>query len=121
MAIVIKKRVNLDFLGDEYKEAYLTFKAIPLKDYEAIIDEMPKDTQDNKKALQLIVKYLKQYFIGGKFPNDKGELEDVSVEDVDELDAATALACFETLTGQRIDPKVEAPSTSTSTTEPPSA
>lgn len=40
--IVIKKRINLDFLGDDYKDAYLVFKSIPLPDYESIQDSLPK-------------------------------------------------------------------------------
>lgn len=51
MAITIRKRVNFDFLGDEYKEAYLVFRSIPLADYEKIIDEMP---ENNPRYVQLI-------------------------------------------------------------------
>lgn len=40
--IVIKKRINLDFLGDDYKDAYLVFKSIPLPDYEEIQGNLPK-------------------------------------------------------------------------------
>ena len=34
--IVIKKQVSLDFLGEDYKEAYINFKSIPALDYEQI-------------------------------------------------------------------------------------
>lgn len=118
MTLVIKKRVSLEFLGEEYKEAYLVFKSIPLKDYEAVIDEMPKD-ENNKEALKLIVKYLKKYFVSGKFPDDEGSLQDVTAEDVEELDADTAITCFQTLMGQRLDPKSQGQLTNPSSTEAP--
>lgn len=106
MSLTIKKKVSLEFLGEEYKEAYITFKSIPLKDYESIIDSMPKE-ENNKEALQLIVKTLRDYFVGGKFPDDAGELKDIVKEDIDDLDAESAIACFQTLMGQKIDPKPE--------------
>lgn len=39
--IVIKKKVSLGFLGDEYKDAYITFRSMPIKDYSAVMDRMP--------------------------------------------------------------------------------
>lgn len=117
MTLVIKKKVSLDFLGEGYEEAYLIFKSIPLKDYQGIMEEMP-DENDNQKSLELIVKYLKKYFVGGKFPDEDSKLQDVSVDDVDDLDGETAITCFQTLMGQRIDPKLEGQSMNPSTTEP---
>lgn len=137
--IIIRKRVGLGFLGDEYKEAYLTFRSIPLTDYEDITKKLPTanprlvqlqqiaDTgdmgdadkaelnkllvthaSDNIKSFAVIRDFLKTYYLGGKFPNENGDLEDV--DDVDELDALdkdTAIKCFEILTGQANDPKAE--------------
>jgi hypothetical protein len=42
----IRKTVKLDFLGEEYKDAYLVFKTIPIKEYANLlpaIDQMEKD------------------------------------------------------------------------------
>lgn len=39
--IVIKKRVSLDFLGEEYKDSFLVFQSIPLPDFESISKDMP--------------------------------------------------------------------------------
>lgn len=137
--IVIKKKVNLDFLGDDYKEAFIVFKSIPLKDYDKIMDELPKNDPeidslkqkvvdetatkeelkkfnkildqinlDNKKSIELVNTYLKTYFLSGKFPNhETNELEDLVAEDLDGLDSATSTICFERLTGQVTDPKVQ--------------
>ena len=134
MAIVIRKKVSLDFLGEEYKGAELYFRAIPMKDYEQMMDELPKtdprlkelatkeeltdieqkelDTladnaqEENKKNIGLILRYLKKYFISGQFPNfDTNELEKVTdAEELDNVDQDTALRCFGALTGGS-DPK----------------
>ncbi len=116
--IVIKKRVSLDFLGDDYKDAYLDFQSIPLVDYEKIVDSLPKDESENVKSLHIVMEYLKKYFRGGKFPNDKGELEDVTAEDLDGLDKDAAVTCFQRMTGQELDPKSETPLSNPSSMEP---
>lgn len=93
--LVIKKRVNLDFLGDEYKEAYIIFKSVPLNDYEKIM-EAP---QEGKEALKFIQGVLEKYFVGGKAPDDNGQLADIKKEDLGQLDGETAVKCFEVLSG----------------------
>jgi hypothetical protein len=134
--IVIKKHVSLDFLGEEYKGAELVFRAIPLSDYDDLMENMPvgdpalqelsqkaKDgklsqheqaklkelmrtsSETNKQSVHMIVKYLKKYFLSGKFPNEEGELQDVSADDIDGLDQESAVKCFEQLTGQLTSPK----------------
>lgn len=106
MPIVIKKKVSLDFLGDDYKEAYITFKAIPVKDYAALMAKMPKGEEpDDGKAITLMVEMLEKYFYEGKFPNDEGTLEDLKKEDVADLDQEAAIKCFQRLAGQDPDPK----------------
>lgn len=138
MKIVIKKSIKLDFLGDEYKEAFFVFQTIPLPDYKEFLKSIPEssaefttivakidsgDYTDNdvkrleelraqrddneSKELDIIMNLLKKYFISGKFPNDKGELEDVAKDDLDGVDQTCAMQCFKTLTG-RADPKVPA-------------
>jgi len=102
--IVIKKTISLDFLGDEYKEGSLTFKTIPLRDYEEFINQSKK--QDEAASIKLIVETLKKYFIEGKFP-DGDKTVDLTVEDIEDFDVNTAITVFKYLTGQEIDPKVQ--------------
>lgn len=138
MKIVIKKKVSLEFLGEEYKEAYFVFQTIPLPDYKEFMKSLPetsaefaavvkkidsgeytdddvahldelrkqRDSKDEKE-LDIIMNLLKKYFITGKFPNDKDELEDVTKEDLSGIDQTCATQCFKILTG-RADPKVPA-------------
>lgn len=147
--IIIKKKVSLDFLGDEYSRAYITFRAIPLPDYEGITKELPQpnsryvelvrqaevgelsaeendeltklrisESEKNISSFGVILEFLKKYYVGGKFPNEAGELEDIDgVNELDALDSNAATRCFEVLTGQ-YDPKAEEISTTPSSTAP---
>lgn len=121
MPIVIKKRVSLEFLGEDYKDAYLTFKSIPAIEYEEYQKQIKAMEDKKDSSLTFILDILKKQFIEGQFP-DNGELEPVKAEDLDGLDADATLGCFRVFTGQELDPKVETPLTSSSPTveTPPS-
>lgn len=115
--IKIKKKVTLEFLGDDYKDSYLTFRSIPIGEYEDLIKQVDK-VEDNKSMAE-IIKILEKYFVEGLFEGQK-----LDQEDVKQFDGETILKCFETLTGQKtvegerqLDPLSESESTSTSTTQ----
>lgn len=103
MAIQIKKRISLDFLGDEYKEAYLEFNSVAMRDYETLIKQS-RDLEDKpEQSLKFIQSFLLERFMGGKFPeNDK--LRDIQKEELLDFDAEVFLKSFQSLTGQ-LDPK----------------
>jgi hypothetical protein len=104
--IVIKRKVTLEFLGEEYKDGYLTFKAIPVKDYTGMLAKLPKEgEEDNGKSITMMLDLLTTYFVEGKFPDDEGKLQDVTKEDVGDIDQETAIHCFETVVGKKTDPK----------------
>lgn len=111
MTLVIKKTVELESLGSEYKGISLTFKSIPAVDLTDIIKKTEKE-EDNTVLISAFVEVLKKYFIQGT--SNDGE---VTTEDISQLDAQAVNFCFGILAGKDIDPKVEAPSMSTSTTE----
>ena len=115
--IIIKKKVTLEFLGDEYKDSYITFKSIPIGEYEDLISKV--DKVEESKSMSEIMKILETYFVEGLFDGQK-----LAKEDVNQFDGETILKCFETLTGQKtvegerqLDPKSENESTKPSTTE----
>lgn len=120
--MIIKKKVSLGFLGEEYKDAYLTFKSIPVIEFEEIQNKL-KALEGGKDAaaIKYILELLKSHYLSGEFPDDSGKLEDVKKEDLDQLDSQTLLECFKTFTGQDLDPKAPAveptPSSTPSTTE----
>ncbi len=103
MPLLIKKTVKLDFLGEEYKDAYIVFKSVPVKDFEIIAKEQEEIGDDNSKALHFIIDNLKKYFISGKAPNESGELVDLVKDDVEDLDQQSVIKCFELLTGQNVN------------------
>ncbi len=96
--IIIRRKLALDFLGEEYKSDYLTFKAIPVSEYSKIVDKQP---DDNVEAVNFIVKMLAERFIEGRFQE-----QDVTKEDIGKFDADVVTSCFAMLTGQKPDPKV---------------
>lgn len=103
MPIVIKKRVNFDFLGEDYKDAYLTFQSIPLKDYGVLTSKIKDVQNDDAKAAEFMLNALKDYFVEGQFP----DTDKVLKEDLDGLDATSVVKCFAMFSGQDPDPKVE--------------
>ena len=117
--ILIKRKVTLDFLGEEYKDSYLVFKAVPVVAYNDLIARIDS-VSGNQESMAEIIKILEEYFVDGVFNNEK-----VLKEDIKQFDGDTMLRCFETLTGQtknesgglELDPKDVPSSTTTSTTE----
>lgn len=98
--IVIRKRVSLDFLGDDYKEAYLNFNSIPVAELDNIRADMKKAPEDASLA-NFLLAYLKNAFIDGRFPNEKGELEALDSKDsLDGLDTESVFECWKQLTAQ---------------------
>lgn len=107
--IVIKKRVELGFLGDDYSDSYLIFRSIPVVEYSDIIKKA-EAANDNQESMTYIIETLEKYFLSGSF-----QKENVAKEDIKQFDGDTILKCFESLTGQvateegntTLDPKSE--------------
>lgn len=100
----IKKKISLEFLGEDYKDAYITLKTVPVRMYEDIF----KNTKDatNIEAAKKALGTIKERFVSGKFPDENGKLSDVSVDDLDQLmDEETLNRCYLTILGQKPDPK----------------
>lgn len=102
--IVIKKRVELGFLGDDYKDDYLVFKSMPLRDYEKLLPELESASDNGQESLKIIKKVLEDNYLDGKFQG-----EAVVKEDLADFDLVTLTKCFEIFTGQVADPKVPSP------------
>lgn len=110
---VIKKRVSLEFLGDEYKESYLVLRGIPLSEFQEILDETEKIEDQPKKAVPFMLGVITERFIEGKFPNDAGELEAITKDDLSSFaDADVVITVFQRLSGQA-NPKSEGQSSNT--------
>lgn len=97
--IIIKKKVNLDFLGEDHKDDFLLFKSIPVGEYKKLIENRPQE--EDASQIDFVLNILKDKFISGTFQG-----EAVTKENMEDFDAETAIACFGRLTGQEPDPKV---------------
>lgn len=103
--IVIKKRISLDFLGEEYKDCYITFKPITISEADKIGEEAIQSTKDRKSNAWLL-NQLKDRFLEGKFLGVDNNLFEIKTDDIDSFDLETCSTIFEILTGQITHPKV---------------
>lgn len=116
--IIIRKRVNLDFLGERYSESYLEFKSIAVRAFPKMIKSLEEaDKNDEDAQLQAMLKVLEDHFVEGIFDKQK-----VDKPDIGEFDNSTIVKCFEVLTGQDLseyatDPKENSKSKTISSTE----
>jgi hypothetical protein len=97
--ISIEKKITLEFLGEKYKDDYLVFSSIALREYEKLLPELEAAGDNGQKSLAIIKKVLEDHFIEGKFQN-----EDVIKDDLADFDLETLTHCFELFTGQ-VPPK----------------
>lgn len=100
----IKHKVSLGFLGKEYKDAYLTFKTLPVSQYEDFFKKAENLT--NLEATKVAMEVVKERFIEGKFITEDNELVDVTADDLSSfLDEGTLNYCYLSILGQKPDPK----------------
>lgn len=103
--IVIKKKISLDFLGEEYQGGFVEFKSLTIKDVESKLDEIQNVGEDNKKAVELMLNLLKQSFIGGTYVYGETK-EEINKDDLEQFDVNSIIKFFSILSGQDADPKV---------------
>jgi hypothetical protein len=99
--IVIKKRVSFEFLGDEYKDAYIVLKSIPTTEYKPMIARIEKQKSGLSKTDE-VRSLVKERFISGEWPDESGKLEPLSVDDLDGLDGEALSEAFAIISGQTI-------------------
>lgn len=96
-----KKKVTLEFLGDEYKDSYIELESMPMDKLEELLNEA-KDTdksQDRGEALSFMRKAITERFVGGSVVQD-GKMVDVSPEDVKSLPAEVFIEAFQQIVGK---------------------
>lgn len=96
MALVIKKRISLEFLGEEYKDSYMLFRCVTLGEYDLM------QGKDKDKTVRDVVT---EHFISGQIRQDS-DLVDITKDNLSELPAEVFVYCFNKLIGQP-DPKPE--------------
>ncbi len=109
--IAIKRKVSLDFLGDEYKDSFITFKSMPVKKFQEFDKQIKELAEGDLSSITLILGVLEDCFIDGKFLG-----EDVEADEIQNFDVDALLTVFKLFTGQELDPKEKAPSSTQSQT-----
>jgi hypothetical protein len=92
VAIVIKKRVSLDFLGEEYKGSYLIVGAVPISEIESM---------KNEKVYEVVEKH----FIEGKIKQGD-EFVDITKDNIKELSGDVFVKVFDVISG-KLSPKLD--------------
>lgn len=110
------KRVSLEFLGDEWKDAYICFRRGHWRDFE-VIEEINK----TQKGTQALIATLEHMFHSGKMVDESGQLVEMTKDNVSEFDNDAILDLSEQMQ-EGADPKVPQSSNATSEekTESPS-
>lgn len=91
MAIVIKKKVSLDYVGEDWKDCYLEFKVPTVKQVRSVANDKV-NSED----------VMKELFVGGKALDENGSVVVVKKEDIDDLPITLTNRAFEALL--EIDP-----------------
>lgn len=117
MALTIKKVVDLSSLGEYYNGIELVFRSIPARDLPELNKKQESFSKKDGEAeldkiLPFFIGTLQKYFLGGTQDKEK-----INKEDIGELDSNALIYCFQIITGQDIDPKVESELPNTFTTE----
>ncbi len=99
MAFVVKKQLSLDFLGEGWHGAYITFTLPSLKDSLAQSTPSQEEIEKEPKKYTLeMVKYLEEHFIDGKGWNGN-ELVDLTKDDIQLLPTEVFAKGIELLSG----------------------
>lgn len=98
MSITFTKRVSLDFLGDEYKGSYIDFKAIPVKNYKAIQDDIKNLEGNDNNTFGYMQNLLETNFIGGKLVQGEKEIG-LAAENIGDLPGNAFLDCYKSMMG----------------------
>lgn len=106
MGLVIKKRVSLEFLGDDYAEGYLVFTAIPTSELGVMQEkalELQKKEEDAGASLEFLKEEVISRFVEGKIPQD-GELAEITKSNITDLPSDVFIEAWQQMNG-KLSPK----------------
>lgn len=105
MKFDIQKRVDLSYLGDEWKECYLEFAMPSYHD----IKEFAEKGKDNAEIVEKGLERLTELFKGG-FAISDGKKVEVKRENINDLPMEVVTKSLQAISGQ-VDPKESGNST----------
>lgn len=100
MSLNLKKRIDLESLGEQYKDSYLIFRAISVREYGPLANDAKRLSEDGEKSLKFLLEQLETRFVEGKFNG-----QDLSKEDIGDFGPDVIIECFNQMRGD-IGPKV---------------
>lgn len=80
MSFDIEQKLKLDFLGDNWKDCYLTFNSLTIGEVDTLKNIDPNDPNNFSKAIDLVVKK----FVSGKGISG-GEMVVINKNDIKDL------------------------------------
>jgi hypothetical protein len=104
---VVKKKVSLKFLGDDWKDAYLILSPLKVNEFKVIQKLSASENSSDLENMKVVVgmaKILREHFISGK-GWDGQALISIEAKDLEELPIEVLSIGFEALSGTP-DPKL---------------
>lgn len=97
----IKKRVSLDFLGEDYKESFIDIYSIAMKDVKSFEVEVDRLRQEEEagKSLDFIIKKVTDNFDGGSISQD-GKMVEITKENLEELPSEVFIEAWTQMAGK---------------------
>ena len=86
------KTIALDFMGEEWHDCRVAFRALTFKDLEAL------DTTD--QSGKAVLDLLRAKFVSGRAIDEEGQPFDLTPDDLDGFDIEATKVFVDTLTGQ---------------------
>lgn len=93
----IVKKIDLSFLGEEWKDCYLEFSAITFGEARRYVNFNFKG--NTEKALDEVLSLLEGNFIGGKAVVETGKIVEVKKEELKDFPAEIILKVINALIG----------------------
>ncbi len=90
------KHVSLAFMGEEWAESYLEFKALSWAD----VSKLNTDNKNDTEATAKLYDTIKGAFLSGKGIGEDGSAIDLTADDIDDLDLETIAEVTKHLSGQ---------------------
>ena len=103
MAFVVKRKIELAAMGDEWKDCYIVFNSPTTAQIGKL--EVGNDDIPNEEKLQRSVGLITELFIEGKGYNGT-EVQSINTKDIPDLPLLLLNYCFEQLASS-ISPKSE--------------
>ena len=85
------KTIPLDFLGEEWRDCFVAFRALTFKDLEAL------DTTD--QSGRAVLDLLRRKFVSGRAIDEEGQPFDLTPDDLDSFDIEATKVFVDRLTG----------------------